>query len=438
MKIKVSKDYRITIPKNRLTDLSIGEFAKITIKKADTSANFYFRTPAKCPSRRYLQVRRKLSTDIIRELQLKPLEEVDITLIEPVKKERSRIFTGNSFDLLVLELENVMTESFFKNGEEWVRYWSSSKSGGITKLIELKRYIPINRKTGEFFGLMQAESRKYGKKFDFTNIFISEHKVFLDVAEEFGMSLSQWSFGVIYNPNISEKDVLVAKEEFAKELGLQKDKGYITKSQTITKFAYSISISSKLLNMVMNKTLKKLRKEVYRFAHNNEFKSFCMGFLLKDLLGDGTVGFPSPKSIQICISEPDTKAQKDIINIAEIFGINARVNDIRIYLSTNFDSLLWFLQNKAFYNHKKNRQKIEYFIRKGFYFNILEERLKTINSTTNAKTFAAVNNIKILTAKRYLERKYDRGFLEKAIQNGINTYRLSSKGNEFLRSMTIL
>ena len=56
-----------------------------------------------------------------------------------------------------------MMESFFKDNEEWIRVWFSSKFGGNTKSIELKRYILIDRNSGEFFGLFQAESGKYGK-----------------------------------------------------------------------------------------------------------------------------------------------------------------------------------------------------------------------------------------------------------------------------------
>ena len=51
----------------------------------------------------------------------------------------------------------------------------------------------------------------------------------------------------------------------------------------MTNFAYNIYINSTLLNLIFNKVLKILRKEIINYGI---FEDFCKGFIMKDLLGD--------------------------------------------------------------------------------------------------------------------------------------------------------
>ena len=100
--------------------------------------------PKQFPSRKYLQVRWNIPKNIIKELNLKSLEFVEIINIDKIIHTKvEKYFKNNYFDLLSLNLSNVMMESFFKDNEEWIRVWFSSKFGGNTKSIELKRYIFI-------------------------------------------------------------------------------------------------------------------------------------------------------------------------------------------------------------------------------------------------------------------------------------------------------
>jgi len=437
--MQIDENYRITLPKDAFNGYLADDFVVITIKKNSICYSFLVRIPSKCPSRKYLQVRRKIPKEAIMALNLHPHDIVEFCEIEKIKIVYAEPFKGNFFDLLSLKFDNVMIKPFAREGEELICYWKSSKSGGITHTIELKRYIPINRKIGEFFGLMQAESRKFGYKFDFTNKLISEHKLFIEVAEQLGISRSQWSFGVIYNPQLKEEDVYKIKKLFAQKLCLDEQNGYITKSATIKNVAYMISISSTILNLVMNTVLKTLMEKIHMYAGKNEdFKEFCKGFVLKDLLGDGTIVFPSIHAVQIVVSEEDKEAQNSIASMFEIFDVATYKNLNKLYLSTNFDSILWFLQNEAFLGHGENRKKLESYAKRNFYFNVLEKRIKHINSKVDAKVFADLISIKLQSAKRYLERTHRRGFLQKEKCHGNNFYNITDKGRKFLCTMASL
>lgn len=437
--MQIDENYRITLPKNAFNSYFADEFVSVTIKKNGICHSFSLRIPTKSPSRRYIQVRRKIPKEAIIALDLHPHDNVEFSGIGKIKKEYAEPFKGNFFDLLSLKLDNVMIKPFAKVGEEWVCYWKSSKSGGMTHPVELKRYIPINRKVGEFFGLMQAESRKFGYKFDFTNIRVSEHKLFVQVAEQLGISRSAWSFEVHYNPKLTILEAQEAKNKFASELYLDNQKGCITKNNTITSIAYTIDISRIILNLVMNKVLKILGEEVLFYAkQSNDFMEFCEGFLLKDLLGDGTVTFPSKKGMQIVISEQDKESQKYIVKMFEIFDIKTNLILNRIYISTNFESVLWFLQNKAFLGHDENMMKLKSYVKRNFYFTNLEWRLKLLNGKINSRTFANASGLKLPAAKRFLERTYLRKFIKKEKYKNNNFYYLNQKGKEFLKMMTSL
>lgn len=435
----VDKDYRITLPKNIFTSFSADDFVEVAIGKSNIRSSFYLRIPRKCPSRKYLQVRRRLPKEVSKYLEIKPFDDIELIEIKKINKINTEAFKDNHFDVLSLNLEGVMVDLFSKDGQDWVRFWSSSKNGGITNFVELKRSIPINKKIGEFFGLMQAESNKRGKKFGFTNIFLSEHRLFIEVAEQLGIRRNKWSIGVIYNPKLSETEIVNANIHFIKKLSLDKYKVYVSKSQTITKFAYQIAINSVILNKVMNVTLRKLRTESIKLASQNQnFKEFCKGFLLKVLLGDGSVTFPSSQNMQIHIMEPDKEAQNDLVKICRFFNISTNVQGIRLYLSADFESVVWYLKNGAFLGHEKNRRKLEEYAGRNYYFRTLEQRLKTINLKINSRKFAEINNIKLPAAKRYLERSCARGYINKSKNNRYNLYEINEKGKEFLRIISAL
>lgn len=437
--MKIDKNYRLTLPKSAFNGYFADEFVSVTIQKNGICHSFSLRVPSKSPSRRYLQVRRKIPEDIIRVLDLHPDDNVEFNGIERIEKECAEPFKGNFFDMLSLKLDNVMIKPFVRDDEEWVYFWKSSKAGGVTNPIELKRYIPINRKTGEFFGLMQAESRKFGYKFDFTNIRISEHRLFVQVAEQLGIPRSAWSFEVHYSPKLTKAEALEAKNKFANELRLDNLRGYITKNYAITSIAYTIDISSTILNLVMNKVLKILREKVLSYINERKnFKEFCEGFILKDLLGDGTVTLPSNQGVQIAISEQDNESQKYIMKMFAIFNIKTNSILNKIYVSTNFESVFWFLQNNAFLGHEENRLKLQSYVKGNYYFTNLERRLKLINGAINSRVFADASGLNLPAAKRFLERTYRRDFIEKRKYKNVNIYCLNERGKEFLEMMSIL
>jgi bifunctional DNA-binding transcriptional regulator/antitoxin component of YhaV-PrlF toxin-antitoxin module len=159
--MKVDKDYRITLPDKNFRNHKVGEFVKVTVQKDESRVYFYLRVPKKCPSRTNRQVRRKLPTDLVEKLNVQLGDELKLVKVERTANQKQNQFNGNSFDLLSLRIEGIMQDPFTRDNEDWIRLWSSSKRGGITKQVELKRYIPINRGTGELFGLMQAENMNY-------------------------------------------------------------------------------------------------------------------------------------------------------------------------------------------------------------------------------------------------------------------------------------
>ncbi len=417
--VNLDKHYRLTIPIKiiRTINLKPADYLKIILRKNNYVDYFYLRMPNKQPSRKEVQVRRKLSNRIIENLRLLPN---DTLLIESINKlvtmKSDKPFVDGKFDLLFLANNGLMVDTFFKNGEEWCRFWSSSKFGGIAKEVELKRFIPINRETGEFFGLMQAESRKYGEKFDFTNIFVSQHKKFIDVAEILGISRKLWRFGLINNPHLKIKQVEEYKNKFAKEVGISVSKGYETISNTVTDVAYSIYISSTILNRVMNQILEILRKPVIlelKKEITETIEDFCKGFIIKDLLGDGTVINLQDNSIDIFISEQNKVVQQDIVEMLKIFGINVSVDKNHINISGNLATCLWLIENDTFIEHKENRRKlIEHVLN--------QETIKTIFDrfsdldVTSIKKFAKMHDLSYSTALMFLFRYVHKNVLKTA------------------------
>jgi predicted DNA-binding transcriptional regulator YafY len=100
----------------------------------------------------------------------------------------------------------MMCECISKNGEWYLRVWCE-KGNGRTKLVEIKRFVPIDEKLGEFFGLLQAEDSKKKNKLSFTNSIIKEHKTIVEVAETyFGIPRTEWSICLYYNPNLIDEE----------------------------------------------------------------------------------------------------------------------------------------------------------------------------------------------------------------------------------------
>src|SRR3989344_4705555 len=173
-------------------------------------------------------------------------------------------------------------------------------------------------------------------KFDFTNIFIDENNLFVKIAEEFSSKLRI------------------------------KLKFYHTTSTTVTNFAYNIYINSTLLNLIFNKVLKILRKEIINYGI---FEDFCKGFIMKDLLGDGNININKDlTSMDIVLSEEEQQSQKDIKNILAKFNINSNIYLNKLDISTKFDSCMWFLENDLFIGHVNNRNKFLKYISHNFFY----------------------------------------------------------------------
>ncbi len=432
--MKIDKNFRITLPKRSFESFPVDGFVKAIIRNGDLESYFYLRVPSKCPSRKYLQVRRRIPDQTIAELHLQPFDDVKLIGIQKVEKPKAPMFKDSYFDLLSPNLPSMMVDAFLKNNEEWCRFWSSSKAGGITRAIELKRYIPINRRIGEFLGLMQAESRKSGDSFDFTNIFISEHKLFIDVAEELGISRGAWSFGLICNPKISLENIENAAENFRKETGLTHSKFYYARSKTLLNIAYIISVKRKLLNIVLNKILISLRKEVINI-NLPEAKEFCKGFIIKYLLGDGTATVKKDLTcMDVVLSEKDIVSQKDFMEMLKMFGIKSNANGIKVDISTDFNACMWLLENDVFIGHGRNREKFSRYLKHNYFIKTKFDRFSSLDGFCTSKEFAEKNNLKDSAAKMYLFRNSKRGFLETfQISNKETSYKLTNKGKHFLQ-----
>ncbi|MBI2109954.1 LAGLIDADG family homing endonuclease [Candidatus Woesearchaeota archaeon] len=428
----VDKEYRITLPKKSFEKYQTNDFIRVSIRKNSNDAYFYLRTPTKQPSRKYRQVRRKIPREIIKKFNLKEGDTIKLVELKKVNKQRIKSFRKDYFDLLSLELKDLMVDTFLKNGEKWVRFWSSSKYGGSAKPIELKRYIPINRKLGEFFGLMQAESRKYGYHFDFTNILIKEHKIFLEVAEILGIDRKRWKFGLIYNPQLSKEDINSSIKNFSNELTIKC--GYMTKSKTITKVAYSSYISSKILNHVMNSILKKLRKDLVSYIMHNEYaKEFYRGFIIKYILGDGTITLhKNDNGASIVLSEGDYQSRIDFMNILKLFNINSTSYSIKITISTDLNSILFFMENDLFDGHYKNRKKLLSSFISNYYIKTFFDRLNEIKEPTSIRKFSIANKIPYNTSNMALHRYKKRGFLNSFKEKNKTLYHLTPKAEKYL------
>jgi len=177
--------------------------------------------------------------------------------------------------------------------------------------------------------------------------------------------------------------------------------------------------------------LIKLREWASQLNKNSKikFKEFTKGFILKDLVGDGSVVLNNHNGLDIVISEQDKKSQELIIKILKLFDIHSLAHDIKIDVSTDFNSCLWFLENKAFLEHKKNRRKLLIYIINNYYFNCLYKRLKNIDGYS-VKKFAGKHDLRYKSAQRYLYQNIKRGFIYK---EGERIYKTTEKGKKFVK-----
>lgn len=426
--VKISREFKITIPIDYVRNLNVktGDYIKVGIENKFASTFFYLKIPTKPKSRKIIQVKKELPKDIIDRLGLLTEKIVRIKKVEkverPIVKEP---FVNSSFDLAYIVPQEMMCETISKNGEEFLRLWNVNNRNGLAKIFELKRFIPLNKEVGEFFGLLQAEGSKRNNKLSFTNAIIEEHMLIVNAANKyFGLPTEEWSVFVHYSPKLMELDeVKKVASKFIKKLNLKKESFRIVEHPGLTKTNFQISISSSILSKIFNAALVFLRK------NTTNFNEFCKGFISKVLIGDGTVCLSKDlERLEIVISEVDLDAQKDLVSMLTSMGIHASIQVNKINISTNFYSCIWFLENNIFNTHKENRKKFLTYILHNYYFTILFKRLNSLMKSKTVKKFALESNLKEKTARMYLLRNLKRGFVEKT-KGG---YKISEKGRKFL------
>ncbi len=427
--VKIGNDFEITIPPVLLKKLNLksGHYLKVKVEKNSKEAHVYIKIPKKPKSRKNAQVKKKLPKEIIEILSLSEGEMIRIKEITKVEKPVvEKPIKNNLFDLAYVA-SSMMCESFMKNNEEFLRLWYVNRGNALSKRIEIKRFIPMNREVAEFFGLLQAEGSKKNNKVSFTNSIIDEHKKIVKAAEDYlGISKENWKVCIYYNPNlVNKQQVRNIGKQFLNKIDLMNKKVGFVKHEGLTKVNFQIYISSKILNIIINNSLKLLRKITI-----GKFVEFCKGFILKVLVGDGTaILSKNLKNLEIMVSEVDEDAQKDLINMLESLGIYACAYKNSINISTDFYSCLWFLENNIFDTHEENRKKFLTYVANNYYFNILYKRLKSIKNIVTIREFAKRNSLSEKSAERYLSRNFKRGFVKKI---GRGLYATSKVGKSFL------
>lgn len=441
----MDKDFRITLPIKEIRKINVKpeDYVKIILRKEEKLDYFYIRIPFRQPSRSEIQVRRKIPKGVRNNLNLEENDLIEIESMMSVKIKRSRrTIVNEKIDILSLSLDGFMVDSFTKNEDEWLRIWYSNKYGYQPKEVEIKRFLPINKNTGEFFGLIQAESRKSGEKFDFTNRILSEHIKFVKVAESFGLSRNMWSYQIFHNPNLTEDEIERYKTEFCRALSISIAKGGCTKSNTVKTVAFNICINSKILNFLFMSILKNLKDSILseNIREDDFLKEFSEGFIIKSLLGDGTVTIHKDKEMQICISEQDRTSQRDIVSFFEQLGFRTNTFENKIYLCKDLALYLWMIRNEVFKEHAQNRGKFLASVFSNFYIKKLNSRLNALlDKPLTYSEFAKKNNIHKKTALKWLNDNVKRGFIEKEViienRNKAIKYKLTSRGLRTLKTL---
>jgi len=431
--VRVTKDgckLRFTIPAKIIREMNakFGDYLKIIINGRE-DLKYYIKVPKICPSRTNLQTKRAIPQNIVKLLKIKDgdILNVDISLVDNYRSEN--LIVNSMLDILATTPRYerdcpIMIDLEKENGEEFCNIWYCSGQGGNAKLVRLKRYIKIDRQLGEFFGLMQAESRKNGPKFDFTNNLLLEHELFMNIGERFGISKALWNYQLFFNSNMDNDGLNKDINKIKKMFNVSK-KIILTENNLLNKVALTIYIDSNLLAVIMINLMKILRKRVADRLDDDSLKEFAIGFVSKDLLGDGTVVSRGGEA-DITISEQDLCSQKDIVKIFENLGIRTSIYKNRILLKTDLSTYLWFIENKVFEGHK-NREKIVKSILSNYYVKSLYGRFKGHDFYT-AKDLSEKFKLKKSTAYMFLLRNKRRGFLTS--KEGY--FMLTNKGREFI------
>tara|TARA_Y100000310_G_C20679269_1_gene814952 strand:+ start:1304 stop:2692 length:1389 start_codon:yes stop_codon:yes gene_type:complete len=421
-----------TIPIKELRKIKSkeGDFIKISIKKREKETNYYISIKTKCPSRKHPQIRRAIPKEIVKKLRIKANDIIKLKISSIKDPRTKKLINNGKIDILATIPEKtnsnqkIMIDYNPKKDKEYCNVWYCSGHGQNIKPIKLKRWIKINKELGEFFGLMQAESRKTGTKFDFTNNLISEHKIFINVTKEFGIPKESWKYSFFYNPNMKKKTTIKQISKFKKEFNINYKVNPI-KNERLTKVAFCCCINKTLLGQIMINLLCQIRSTI---SHDETFfikniNNFAKGFISKTLLGDGTVVLnKTNKGIVVSISEQDPQSQEDIKKILKKFGIKSFFMQNKIILNTKFKEYLWLLENNAFINHQ-NRIKLIKLIFNILYIDSFYTRLN-IKGETDKEKFSEKHNLSKGTANMYLYRNYKKGFLTKKGKS----YQLSKEG----------
>ncbi len=432
--VKVTKDgckLRFTISAKIIREMNAiyGDYLKIIINGRE-DLKYYIKIPNICPSRTNLQTRRDIPKNTAKILEIKngDMVNVDLSLVNNYRSEN--LIVDNMLDILatIPRYERdcpIMIDLEEENGEEFCNVWYCSGQGGNAKLVRLKRYVKIDRQLGEFFGLMQAESRKNGPKFDFTNNLLLEHELFMNIGKRFGISKTLWNYQLFFNSDMDNDGLSKDINKIKKMFNVSK-KIILTENNLLNKVALTIYIDSNLLAVIMINLMKILRRRVADSLDADFLKDFAVGFVSKDLLGDGTVVSRGGEA-DITISEQDLCSQEDIVKIFGNLGIRTSTYKNRILLKTDLNTYLWFIENKIFEGHK-NREKIVKSILSNYYVKSLYDRFNGHDFYT-AKDLSEKFKLKKSTAYMFLLRNKRRGFLE----NKDSCFTLTNKGQEFIK-----
>ncbi|MBU1198529.1 MAG: hypothetical protein KKF46_06030 [Nanoarchaeota archaeon] len=436
--------FRFTIPVSQIRKINAksNDFIKIIIVKDSCFYQYYVRTPNKPKSRKNLQVRRTVPKKFVEKSYLKAGDIISLKLSLVRNIRTDELIKNYYLDLLAAiprktkSNKTIMVEVFNKNKEEWLNIWCCSGQGGNMKSIKLKRFIQINRELGEFFGLMQAESSKNGVRFDFTIKFLNQIKLFRNVSKNFGISESDWRWILFHRSEIDDSLLMNYKKKFSAALNIDTKNISLIKNKHILDVVHSMYIPNTLLGQIMVTILTRLRKYISeKTILNTYLKDFATGFIIKYLLGDGTVILMKNSGLNVFISEGNILLHQDIRNILKLLNINSSSQNIKIHLSTNFKSCIWFIENKAFLEHKENRRKLLQYFLSNYYSNLLYERLRLLYSSITIVEFADILYLSRYAAQKYLNDNVLRGFIDKIKEHKFLKFKISQKGKYFIQLM---
>jgi hypothetical protein len=432
-----SKELRVTLRGNKnklkftisLRDLKemnlvSGDYTRITVE--GKTYDFILRVPKKSPSRKGIQFKSTFPQDMAKKLNFKRGDIIRIKISKIDNFRGKKVIYKNKIDIssiipLQYNFKQILVESL-ENDRILVWFDSCTKP----KPIVINRFIQLNKELGGFFGLMQAESRKKGKKFDFTNKLHSEVLFFKKMFNKFGVK-EKWEYTLYYNPNKInlQKEMNIMKKRFTIPI---KNVSCIEQNN-LTDVAYSIHINSTILRIIMLSLLKSLRNQISTCNGTFKLKDFATGFIIKYLAGDGHVCINNANSgLDVIITEKDKLSQLETTQILNNLNINSNLSGIKIKLSSNLKSMLWYLNHGAFLNHTYNRYKLVHYFLNLHYIKKFYKRFKYIKSIS-IKEFAKLNDLSYSSSSAYLNRHSKLGTLE---LGGKGTYKINEKGSKLI------